>query len=140
MMNTNKITITGFSNPETKEIYEQNWNGDASLKQQYENGEQCGGCSFFAEFNEDYGLCCNKDSRQLTETVFEHFTCSAYAGEGWGPHSFTYNEDLWCRCQGEPIYRTITLIIALLARDSLDDELRSHLRALRRYIAEQKKA
>lgn len=139
-MNTNKITTTDFSNPETKAIFKQDFNGDESLRQKYEKGQQCGGCSFYAEFNEDYGLCCNKASRHVTETVFEHFTCSAHAPEGWGPHSFTSNEDFWCRCNGEPIYRTMNTIIGLLMRPELDDELRSHLRVLRQYIEEQSKA
>jgi hypothetical protein len=139
-MNTNKITTTDFSNPETKAIYEQDWDGDMSLKQRYENGQQCGACSFYAPFNEDYGLCCNKASRHLTETVFEHFACSAYVDEGWGPHSFSNIEDFKCRCHGEPIYRTMDTIITLLDRGGLDDELKSHLRILRRYIEEQRKA
>lgn len=138
-MNTNKIVTTDFSNSETKAIYEHDWNGDASLQHQHENGEQCGGCSFYAPFNEDYGLCCNKASRHHTETLFEHFTCSAYAHEGWGPHSFSSIDDLRCQCQGEPIYKTMQTIVILLDRDGLDDELQSHLRVLRQYVEEQMK-
>ena len=47
------------------------------------------GALFLAPFNYDYGLCCHNESRHFTEPVFEHFTCAAYHGEGWGAHSFT---------------------------------------------------
>lgn len=137
-MNTNKIKTTGFSNPEAETMYQQSWNGDATLQHLYDNGGQCGACSFFAPFNADYGLCCNEASRHLTETVFEHFTCVSHVAEGWGPHSFSESEAYHCKCEGEPIYKAINAIIILLDRGDLDDELRSHLRLLRQYVERHK--
>lgn len=134
-MNQNRITTTDFSNPESKALYHQDWHGEDGSRPQHERGQQqCGECAFFAPFNEDYGLCCNNASRHMTETVFEHFTCPACVSEGWGPHSFSHDNEFRCRCQGEPIYDTVLTIITLLDRDALDDELRSHLSALRQFL------
>ena len=102
-MNTNTISTDVWSNPESERLYSSHWPEDPELYQQYENGRQCGGCSFFAEFNEDWGLCCHKKSRHHLETVFEHFTCPSYVHEGWGPHSFTEDKEFQCRCGGEPL-------------------------------------
>lgn len=103
-MNQNKITTTIWSSDWSRLMYENGWPGDEVSLQQYESGEQCGGCSFFAKFNADWGLCCNARSRHHLETVFEHFTCPAYVGEGWGPHSFTGNREFHCRCGGGPFW------------------------------------
>ncbi len=91
-MNENKIVTHQFSNPESERLYRADWPGEPQCRQQHERGDQCGGCSFYAKFNADYGLCCHPRSRHFKETVFEHFTCPAYVREGWGPHSFTEKE------------------------------------------------
>ncbi len=136
-VNTNRITTDGFSNKESERLHAQRWEGD--IDEDIIN-LQCGGCSFYAEFNSDYGLCCNPNSRHLTETVFEHFTCSSYVEEGWGPHSFTADSNYHCKCQGMPVYKQIDEVIAFLQdKRGLDEELRSHLRALRQYVEDQKK-
>jgi len=101
-MNRNQIITSEFSNPASELMLDQGWPGEPELKDRAENrGEQCGACSFFAPFNEDYGLCCHPQSRHHLETVFEHFTCPVYEQEGWGPHSFTTWKEHHCRCEGE---------------------------------------
>ena len=99
-MNTNVLHTSGFSNPESQELYEQQWPRAPAVRKMYNEGQQCGGCSFFAPFNSDWGLCCHPRSPHLTETVFEHFCCAAFVREGWGPHSFTENREFQCRCGG----------------------------------------
>src|SRR5436190_525515 len=99
-MNTNTIRTDGWSNAETQRICEAGWPNSPELQLQHENGYQCGGCAFFAKFNADWGLCCNSESAQHLETVFEHYTCRSYVHEGWGPHSFSTNDDFKCRCGG----------------------------------------
>lgn len=86
--NENIVVRDTWSNARSETRYRAHWPGEPSVHAQYENGEQCGGCAFFAPFNSDWGLCCNDRSRHVTETIFEHFTCPAYDGEGWGAHSF----------------------------------------------------
>jgi hypothetical protein len=100
-MNSNTIVTDRFSNPESCKLYFAHWPDEPVYQKQHENGDQCGGCSFFAKFNADYGLCAHPKSRHHLETVFEHFTCPAYVREGWGPHSFTEEKDFHCRCRGE---------------------------------------
>jgi hypothetical protein len=92
-MNGNRIITDDFSNPDAQARYQEHWPGEPAVFAQYEEGQQCGGCAFFAPFNADYGLCCNKASRHVLETVFEHFTCPAIVSQGWGAHSF--HEPLW---------------------------------------------
>ena len=101
-MNENKISTDRFSNPDTERIYRDGCIDDTQRHKNYVEGRQCGGCSFFAPFNADYGLCCNRKSAHFTETVFEHFTCPAYVYEGWGPHSFTEDPSDHCHCGGTP--------------------------------------
>lgn len=101
-MITNKVETARFSNPESEALYKAHWPGETATYSQYQEGMQCGGCSFFAPFNFDYGLCCHAKSRHHLETVFEHFTCPSYVHEGWGPHSFSEDPEFHCKCGGEP--------------------------------------
>ena len=99
-MNTNQIITDSWSNKSSEQLYAQKWPGEPAVQAACANGDQCGGCSFFAAFNSDWGLCANPKSRHHLETVFEHFTCPGFVAEGWGPHSFTDDRDLHCRCGG----------------------------------------
>jgi hypothetical protein len=94
-MNSNQIEQRKFSNPDTFKLHEQ----------QGHFSDQCGGCSFFAPLNTDYGLCLNQESIHSLETVFEHFGCPNHVQEGWGPHSFTKDAAFHCRCGEEPVER-----------------------------------
>jgi len=85
----NRICTTGFSNPATCRLYKSGWPNKPGVRRMYHAGIQCGGCSFFAAFNADWGLCCRRTSRHWLETVFEHFTCEKHVNEGWGAHSFS---------------------------------------------------
>src|SRR5687767_271125 len=100
-MNTNRVITDTWSNEESRRLYESQWAYEPAVRSFYEIGSQCGGCSFFAPFNEDWGLCAHIRSRHHLETVFEHFTCGAFVGEGWGPHSFSSDPEFHCRCGGE---------------------------------------
>lgn len=100
-INQNSIITDHWSSPAAKQLYKSNWPDEPICQAQYEEGRQCGGCSFFAAFNADWGLCCHNGSRHHLETVFEHFTCPQYMHEGWGPHSFTTDSSFRCRCGGQ---------------------------------------
>jgi len=100
-MNSNAVVTSGFSNPDSKAAYEAGWPDEPDVNRLHENGMQCGSCSFFAPFNEDYGLCCHPDGRHHLETTFEHFTCPSHENEGWGVHSFSTLKENHCLCQGE---------------------------------------
>lgn len=136
-MNANTIVTDRFSSADSKALYDLGWPTEPSLAEQHQNGRQCGGCTFFAPFNADYGLCCGRASRHFTETVFEHFTCPSQLDEGWGPHSFSADPDFRCRCEGEPVYRTLQVVLAMAGDRAQDPELASHLRVLRRYVEAQ---
>lgn len=93
-MNTNQIVTDHFSNPDSQAMYYDRWQNEPDTAENfYYNGKQCGGCSFYAKFDADWGLCCHPDSRHQLETVFEHFTCPAYVDEGWDTHSFLTQEN-----------------------------------------------
>ena len=100
-MNSNRIASNTWSNAASEQLYTNRWPDEPAVAAQADNGAQCGGCSFFAPFNADWGLCCHADSRHHLETVFEHFSCPAMVNEHWGPHSFTTDTDFQCRCGGE---------------------------------------
>jgi len=87
-MNNNRIVTDTWSDEGSERLYMEQWPNDPGLFDRYEEGEQCGGCAFFAPFNEDYGLCCYERSRHHLETVFEHFTCPSYVNDGWDAHTF----------------------------------------------------
>lgn len=96
-MKTNQIVTTGFSNPESERRFHENYPDEPELQEQAMY-LQCGGCSFFACFNADYGLCCNAKSRHHLETVKEHFTCPSICPEGWKAHSFSEDTSNHCHC------------------------------------------
>ena len=98
--NSNIIVTNAFSSPASQDLYRSKWPDDERSRALYNEGMQCGGCSFFAKFNFDWGLCMNAKSRHHLETVFEHFTCPHHVNEGWGPHSFRDDEEFHCTCGG----------------------------------------
>lgn len=100
--NCNHIVTNEFSSPASQKLYHAAWPDEPETRELYQDGRQCGGCSFFARFNTDWGLCAHPGSRHHLETVFEHFTCPAHVNEGWGPHSFTSDAEAHCRCGGRP--------------------------------------
>ena len=113
-VNSNRIATDEFSNVESSRLYQQQWPTEPAIRSRYEEGEQCGGCSYFAPLNADWGVCCRPKSRHHLETVFEHFTCPSYIAEGWGPHSFS--ERTCCQCGGSDytkerrrLFRDLTL-------------------------------
>lgn len=92
----NRIKLDGFSNPSSEAAYRSGFKDDPDLAAKYSDGRQCGGCSFFAPLDSDWGLCLHKKSKHFRETVFEHFSCHDLVDGGWGAHSFstdTYRED-----------------------------------------------
>jgi hypothetical protein len=95
-MNRNQIKSGGFSNPDSEALYDNKWPADYCSRNKYETGLQCGGCSFYAPINSDWGLCCHPKSRHRFETVFEHFTCPDHVNEGWEQHSFSENPNDSC--------------------------------------------
>jgi hypothetical protein len=99
--NRNTIVTDRWSSSAAERLYVSRWPDEPACQTQYEEGRQCGGCSFFAPFNQDWGLCCRRESRHHLQTVFEHFTCPQHVDEGWGPHSFTEDASFHCRCGGE---------------------------------------
>ena len=100
--NENRIVTDRFSSARSEKLFKDQWPDEPELREQASTGRgQCGSCSFFAPFNDDYGLCCHSASRHHLETVFEHFACPVHELEDWGPHSFTTIKEHHCRCNGE---------------------------------------
>ena len=127
-MNRNQVVTDAFSSPDAKRLYKERWPEEPELREKAE-GEclQCGGCSFYAKFNSDWGLCSNADSRHHLETVFEHFTCGAHVNEGWAPHSFTEFEEFQCKCGGGPPPEVCSAVLSHCASctgSDADDVLR----------------
>ena len=83
-MNVNRIITDTWSNEVSKQLYELGWPDEPTVRLACENGAQCGGCSFFAPFNDDWGLCGNPRSRHHLETVLEHFPCPGIRQRGLG--------------------------------------------------------
>jgi len=100
-MNNNRIATHEFSNADSSTLYRKQWPDEPDVQQQHQRGSQCGGCSYFAPLNFDWGICCQANSRHHLETVFEHFTCPSFTQEGWGPHSFSHSTR--CECGGVEI-------------------------------------
>ena len=92
MSNENRVITEMWSNADSEALYRNEWPDEPAIRAQKMEGDQCGGCSFFAPCNADYGLCCHPTSRHFTETVFEHFTCPVFENEGWGAHSFGHRD------------------------------------------------
>lgn len=102
--NRNLIVLGDWSNPSSRALYEARWPGEPQCQTWYQEGRQCGGCSFFAPLDSDWGLCAHPQSRHRLETVFEHFTCPSQVREGWGPHSFSTDPDDHCVCGGDTAF------------------------------------
>jgi len=67
--NQNHIATHHWSNPASELLYRVGWPDEPDCKAQHEQGRQCGGCSFFAAFNQEWGLCTHASSRHHLETV-----------------------------------------------------------------------
>lgn len=52
-MNTNHIDEDHFSNSVAEALYRDDWKGEPRVKRLYEDGAQCGGCSYSAPLNSD---------------------------------------------------------------------------------------
>lgn len=98
--NQNRVITDNWSNRASRDLYMAGWPDAPLYREKYESGQQCGGCSFYAKFNSDWGLCAYDQSPHYLETVFEHFTCPHIVNEGWGPHSFSTDPRFHCRCGG----------------------------------------
>ncbi len=92
-MNANSIITGDWSNPDSEHLYRSHWPQEPEVAELYEEGQQCGGCAFYAVFNADFGLCCHAGSRHHLETVFEHFTCAVTVQGSWNTHSFSLYGD-----------------------------------------------
>lgn len=138
-MNTNHIQTDGFSNSGSERLYHTKWPNEPELNEQYKNGGQCGSCSFFAQFNADWGLCCHSKSRHHLETVFEHFTCSMLAREGWGAHTFSDNKRNFCRCNNYlPLPENIELIcLEVRVEQQSEDHYQAKLELNEKFSAEE---
>lgn len=76
--NRNQIFTDQFSNRAAQKMYHNKWPGEPKVKDLYSKGQQCCSCKFYREFDDDWGLCANRQSRHFRETIFEHFTCDKF--------------------------------------------------------------
>jgi hypothetical protein len=74
-MNTNRISTTGFSNPDTERLFA-SWHAE-EVERYSEKDKQCAFCEhgFFLHQNLTLVLCLNPDSPHCHETVEIWFTC-----------------------------------------------------------------
>ena len=55
--NANTVVRDYWSSVSSSQLHLARWPSEPDVRRRYENGEQCGGCAFFAPFNYDWGLC-----------------------------------------------------------------------------------
>jgi hypothetical protein len=82
-MNENRLVTDRWSNPDPERLYRAGWPDEPSTKELCDSGRQCDQCSAYGQFTNDFGICCRKESRHFTETVFEHFSCPKFASPCW---------------------------------------------------------
>lgn len=88
-MDTNKVVNKGFSNPDTRNLYEQRPSIDDRIR--------CISCSFYGKLHSYYGLCCYRRSNFYLETLFRYFGCDKYVSESRTFHSFEEDNGLLIR-------------------------------------------
>ncbi|MHC1769138.1 MAG: hypothetical protein AB9869_33455 [Verrucomicrobiia bacterium] len=91
-MNTNCIKKDGFSNPETKQLFDECWIDDA-LSDEHCTA-LCGLCThgFFLDPPDlDWVLCLNRDGPHAFETVSSLFTCPAHEPNDEEPDELTFD-------------------------------------------------
>lgn len=121
----NKITDDDWSNQRTKKMYLNRFPDEPDLKRKaFDDCHQCGGCSFFAPFNLDFGLCAHPDSRHYCETVFEHFTCGDHIAECWLHSSFAMNPEIGSCCDDQLRSEIKKLSEKLMTTDASPDSQR----------------
>ena len=76
--NRNQILTDQFSSRAAQKMYHNKWAGEPKVRDLYSKGQQCCSCKSYRDFDEDWGLCANRQSRHFKETIFEHFTCEKF--------------------------------------------------------------